>query len=339
MLKGVAIKLIITDDYQICCLAPDETDNCISKNFIHVACQMYSLESVMIAATVYTVIITLLNIISIIFNTRQTGGPVKIIINARGVVNILYSFYLIIILAMNTYYDENLLIYESQWRNSIFCIMAFVIVLNFYFVSMFLALFLSFGRLMVVLYPLYSKFRVKTIVSERLLFGVCTLGFFSLSVVSIMKLTNWKTPSIFCFPFIDPHYSSLGIRLFIIVFLFIKSSAIVLMSVMYTCMIQNIRKSNENMQIFNQRRIFPVVIQVIILIISNFITWIVPTVIYLVCLFLKYYPKDTLAWITVTIVPIKCIIDPIIFILVAPRKNRNKHKTIQKDNACCQTFI
>ena len=236
---------------------------------------------------------------------------------------------------MNTYYDENLLIYESQWRNSIFCIMAFVIVLNFYFVSMFLALFLSFGRLMVVSHPLYSKFRVKTIVSQRLLFGVCTLGFFSLSMVFIMKLTNWKTPSIFCFPFIDPHYSSLGIRLFTIVFLFIKSSAIVLMTVMYTCMIQNIKKPNENMQIFNQRRIFPVVIQVIILIMSNFITWIVPTVIYLVCLFLKYYPKDTLAWITVTIVPIKCIIDPIIFILVAPRKNRNKHKTIQKDNACC----
>ena len=195
---------------------------------------------------------------------------------------------------------------------------------------MFLALFLSFGRLMVVLYPLYSKFRVKTIVSQRLLFGVCTLGFFSLSVGFIMKLTKWKTPSIFCLPFIDPHYSSLGIRLFTIVFLFIKSSAIVLMTIMYTCMIQNIKKPNENMQIFNQRRIFPVVIQVIILIISNFITWIVPTVIYLVCLFLKYHPKDTLAWTTVTIFPIKCIIDPIIFILVAPRKNRNKHKAIQE---------
>ena len=154
-----------------------------------------------------------------------------------------------------------------------------------------------------------------------------------------MKLTNWKTLSIFCLPFIDPHYSSLGIRLFTIVFLFIKSSAIVLMTVMYTCMIQNIKKPKENMQIFNQRRIFPVVIQVIILIISNFITWIVPTVIYLVCLLLKYYPKDTLAWITVIIVPIKCIIDPIIFILVAPRKNRNKHKAIQKDNSCSQTVI
>ena len=179
MFKGLAIKLVITDNYQICCLALDEVDNCISKNFIHATCQMYSLESVMVTATVYAVIITLLNIISIILNTRQTGGPVKIIVNAHGVVNILYSFYLIIILAMNTYYEENLLIHESEWRNSIFCIVAFVIILNFYFVSMFLALFLSFGRLMVVLYPLYSKFRVKTIVSQRLLFGVCTLGFFS----------------------------------------------------------------------------------------------------------------------------------------------------------------
>ena len=339
MFKGLDIKLVITDNYQIYCLAPDEVDNCISKNFIHAACQMYSLESVMVAATVYAVIITLLNIISINLNTRQTGGPVKIIVNAHGVVNILYSFYLIIMLAMNTYYEENLLIHESQWRNSIFCIVAFVIILNFYFVSMFWALFLSFGRLMVVLYPLYSKFRVKSIVSERLLFGVCTLGFFSLSVGFIMKLTNWKTPSIFCLPFIDPHYSSLGIILFTTVFLFIKSSAIVRMTVMYTNMIQNIKKSNENMQIFNQRRIFPVVIRVIILIISNFITAIVPTVIYLVCLLLKYYPKDTLAWITVTIVPIKCIIDPIIFILVAPRKDRNKHKIIQKDNSCSQTVI
>ena len=154
LFNGLAIKMIITDSYKICCLVSDETDNCISKNFIHATCQMYSFESVMIAATVCAVIIILLNIISIILNSRKTGGPVKIIVNAHGVVNILYSSYLMIIFAMNTYYDKTLLIHESQWRSSIFCIMAFVIVLKFYFVSIFLALFLAFGRLMAVLYPL-----------------------------------------------------------------------------------------------------------------------------------------------------------------------------------------
>ena len=87
------------------------------------------------------------------------------------------------------------------------------------------------------------------------------------------------------------------------------------------------------MQVFNQRRIFPVVIQVTSLIISNFITWIVPTVIYLVCLILEYYPKDTLAWITVIIVPLKCIVDPIIFITVTPKKKRSKH------NFCSWTVV
>ena len=87
------------------------------------------------------------------------------------------------------------------------------------------------------------------------------------------------------------------------------------------------------MQVSSQRDIFPVVIQVTILIISNLITWIVPSTIYTVCLFLKYYPKDTLTWITVTIVPFKCIVDPIIFITVTPKKKRKKH------NSCSWTVV
>ena len=305
MFDGLVSKLIITDNYKICCLAATKTNNCIARINLHKICNIFIIDSITIAATLYAVIIIVLNIISVILNSRQTDGPVRIIVNAHGVVNILYSYYLIIILAMNTYYDENLLICESERRSSIFCIMAFAIILNFYFLSIFLALILSFGRLMVVLYPLDSRFKVKSFVSQRLLFGVCTLGFFSLTAGLKLKLTNWKTPSVLCSPFIDPHGSSLGIRLIAIVLLFFKMSAIVLTTLMYTCMVKNIKKANENMQVSNQRDIFSIVIQATILIISNFISWIVPSAIYTVCLFLKYYPKDTLTWITVTIVPFK----------------------------------
>ena len=202
---------------------------------------------------------------------------------------------------MDTYYIENILIHESEWRGSIFCIIAFSIILNFHFVSIFLALFLSFGRLMVVLYLLDSKFKVKHFVSQRLLFVVCTLGFLSVSAGLVLKFTNWKTPSILCSPFIDPSSSSLAVRLIASVLLFSQTSAILFMTGMYTCMVQNIEKSNKTMQISSQSDTFPVVTQVVTLIVSNSITWIVPTTIYLVCLFLNYYPKDTLAWITVTI--------------------------------------
>ena len=328
MFDGLSSKLIITDNYKICCLTSGETNNCIIKINFHKACHIFIMDSVIIAATVSVFIIIVLNIISIILNSNYTDGPVKIIVNAHGVVNIMYSFYLIIILAMDTYYHENILIYESQWRSSVFCTVAFAIVLNFYFVSIFLTLILSFGRLMIVLYPLDSKFIVKTFVSQRLLFGVCALGFLSLSAGVIVKLTKWKTPSILCSPFIDAHGSSLGTRVITAVLLFIKISAFLFMTGMYTCMIQNIKRPKENMQISNQRDTFPIVIQVVSLIISNFI-WIVPSVIYILCLFLKYYPKDTLAWITMTIVPIKCIMDPIIFIIVTPKQNRNKHKTVE----------
>ena len=140
------------------------------------------MDSVIIAATVYTLIIIAVNIISVVLNLKQTGGPVKIIVNGHCLISIFYSSYLIIILAMDTYYDDTLLISESQWRSSIWCIMAFAIVLIFYFVSVFLGLFLSFGRLMVVLYPLHSKFKVKNFVSKSVLFGMCTLGFMSVSV-------------------------------------------------------------------------------------------------------------------------------------------------------------
>ena len=241
MFDGLVSKLIITGNYKICCLAATKTNNCIARINLHKVCDIFIIDSISIATTLYAVIIIVLNIISVILNSRQTDGPVRIIVNAHGVVNLLYSYYLIIILAMNTYYDENLLIYESEWKSSIFCIVAFAIVLNFYFLSIFLALILSFGRLMVVLYPLDSKFKVKSFVSQRLIFGVCTLGFLSLTVGLKLKLINWKTPSIICSPFIDPHGSSLGIRLIAIVLLFIKISAIVLITVMYTCMVKTLK--------------------------------------------------------------------------------------------------
>ena len=323
MFNHLASKLLITDDYKICCLASGKTGNCISKEYLHEVCHKYIFDSVIIVATVHAIIIILLNVISVILNSRQTEGPVKMIVNAHCIVKMLYSSYLIIILAMDTYYDDTLLIHESQWRNSIFCVMAFAIVLIFYFISIFLALFLSFGRLMVVLHPLDSKFRVKNFVFRRVLFGEFTLGIFSVSAGLKLKLINWPMPSILCSPFIDPSGSSLVIRLTTVGLLFMSSLAILFMISIYSYLIQNITRPHENMQISSQRDTFPVVIQVFSLIISNVISLIISTVIYLVCLFFNFYPKDTLTWTTVTIVPIKCIMDPIIFIIVTPRRNRN----------------
>ena len=330
MFVGLDNKLILTNNYKICCLAYGKTVNCISKKYLNEACHTQILDSEIIAASVHVLIIIVLNIFSIFLNSRQKDGPLKIIIDANGVINTWCSFYLIVILGMDTYYGDSFLIYESQWRSSIFCVAAFVIILNYHFVSIYLALLLSFGRLMVVLYPLGSKFKVKHFVSQRLIIGVSTLGFLSVSAGWKLKFSDWKSPSILCLPFIDPHSTSLVVKLLTVVLLFIKISSVLSIIGMYTYMVQHIKRVNKIIQITSQRDTFPVVIQVISLTVSYFISWIVPSAVYLVCLFLKFYPKDTLGWITVTIVPIKCIMDPIIFIIVARRKNRNKREGVHE---------
>ena len=124
-------------------------------------------------------------------------------------IDLTWGIYLLLLMISDFIFKSNFVIHESLWKSSFICFFLFSINLNFNFLSPLLSSFMSFSRLMVVMYPLDSNLKNSKFVLKSciLMYGLATTlmtGF----VITFRHVYS-SVPFRLCSPFIDPAHSNM----------------------------------------------------------------------------------------------------------------------------------
>ena len=334
IVKDLSIPSLLifeTNDFRWCCLKPTST-KCTSPKPWFMSCK-YLLLNTAIQLTFYhiSILILVFNIISLllllVLNFRNDKDiPFNSIIRSVNLSDISYCISLGILLAADLYYKGDYIVKDKEWRSGILCFVTLMVNLNFNLLSPLLLLFMSVTRLMVVLHPLNSSFKEAKYLS-RYLISIMTASFLTSILITILVRLFYKhIPTQLCSPFIDPTNSVIFTQLLTWVFAFIQVSSSLFICVIYSLLMKELRDSREKLKQArsNVQSNAPLIIQLIIVCTSNIMCWIPSNIIYLTAMFLDSYPVEMIIWTTIAVVPINCIINPIVFIVSNLKKMKTK---------------
>ena len=175
------IKLIITQSYHICCIAPSQTV-CGAYQPWYISCSDILPNFIMkIFFVIVSVLIIVLNTVSIILHipTSELNKEFMVTVISININELLCATYLCFLWIVDIIFQGTFSVKEQWWRTSYLCVATFTIVLWFTFLTQSLLLFLSLSRMLVVLYPIDSKLKnVKFVLKVLVSIYVTTLIFF-----------------------------------------------------------------------------------------------------------------------------------------------------------------
>ena len=144
---------------------------------------------------------------------------------------------------VHVYYGKYFIIKEYIWIKSIICSIVYTFTLIFNLCLPLLLWLLAFARLMVILYPIESKFRSRTFVLKQIIFPLCILTLFSVGI-ALHSQTNGYINNKLCSPFIDPTQSQAKVLTFFVsVF---HTIIIVSMSLIYLILFVKLKELQSN---------------------------------------------------------------------------------------------
>ncbi len=232
------------------------------------------------------------------------------------------SLLLFILWHTDSQYQSAFVFSERQWRTHPSCFGIFGIAVNFGFLSPLLCSFLSLCRLMVVLFPIASRFSrtrfvVKCIGTLFLSILAC-----SVSVTVLLKLNSGKAPFSLCFPLVDPTDSNTIISVLIWITTSVHFLTIPASVTMYCALIISLKKSQRKLQQTTSKKksSSAIIVQIVLLTACCVICWIPSGIVFLVVMFMKQFSLQMVTWVTVAVVPLNSCVTPVIFMGLCVRK-------------------
>ena len=326
--KGLKLKVLLTDDYHMCCLLSAKAlctahipwyDSCSGMlTNIYIRWCFYSISSLVIFLNIMTFTIQ-----RITFNKEENNsGAFQTTSDANSLLCIIYGSYILTMSLIDLKYGTVFTLFENQWRSGITCFFEFAVVLNFNVFSPLITTFLCLSRLMVVVHPLTTKFKNKNFVLKNLIW----LLLFSVTMASATSIAIFKIyssiPYVLCHPFIDPSGSVLLVKITTWIVVTLQTVLCVVNVILSLKLLKETKISQKAVQksVKKSNRAIFMTIQIMILMASNVLTWIPSGVIYLALLNLNKYPIEIVAWTIILITTINPVINPLVFIATTVKK-------------------
>ena len=272
-------------------------------------------------------IISIFNIILMVENlyfckiqTTQSVFTVNAL--SLNVIDTLHGLYIFYLFSVDLYYGETFGFHQIQWRSSHVCFLGFSIALYLTLLSLILSCFVALGRLMIVCFPMDTKFKTKTFVIKCIFtFTIITI-FVVASITIAMQSIYKQVPFGFCTPFVDPTKSILLLKLiswFVICYQFFAVFFILVVYILTFILIQKSREAVAK-QLHNKQPNLSLLIKLITISISCFICWVPSSTVYLATWILEKYPIDIIIWTAIAITPFNSIMNPLISLIGTARR-------------------
>ena len=263
--------------------------------------------------------ISIFNIILIIQNLYFQRAESVSTVNALSinVIDTLHGFYILYLFSVDLYYGETFGLYQIQWRSSHLCFVGFSIALNLTLLSPILSCFLAMQRLMIVCFPLDTKFKAKEFII-RCIFTFTIITIFVVSSITIAMQSNYKQiPFGFCSPFVDPTKSIFILKIiswFVILYQLFAVLFILVACLLIFILIQRSKEAVAK-QLSSKQPNLSLLIHLITISISCFICWVPSSIVYIITWIPEKYPIDIIIWTAIAITPINSIVNPLVSLI------------------------
>ena len=321
--QRVLFKVFLTDDYYVCCLT-SSIHICTSPITWHFSCSdiLHNVPLKIIFGTI-SILTCILNSMSIWLHgfTKEREKTFAVIVVFLNLNDFLCGIYLGIIWTMDRRLEGIYFVRDKWWRSSYECYTAFIAVLWLNLLSQLLLISLATSRLMVVIYPMKTKFRRKNFVLK-----LCIVLFILTFVLCGIILLLYDTfegilPSRLCLPFIDPIGSMISK---VVTWLIATTQSIssVLILFLHVLLFMNIKASQKlflrsrSKEYSNKSILF----QLLSISFSNILCLFPTNSIYIAAMLMTEYPMNLIMWAMVTSLPINSIVNPLIFCTVLIQK-------------------
>ncbi len=242
---------------------------------------------------------------------KKRAWPYNLIVSSIHVTDILYGVYLLIIWYGDLLYRSTYAINKSTWTNSILCSLAIIVILVFSILSPLLAVYLSLSRFVVVKYPFSWTCKSVKFTYKILLVLVSGVLFCTAVIDTIFQIMCESVMGL-CLPFAHPEYASCPFITFITLFVAVVLVSAVLLVATVHIAICLILKESKQISKGNASNIYNVTLQMILLSVSTTSSWIPSSLIFSISLFLHNPSNELLVWTVVLILPLNCVVNPIV---------------------------
>ena len=256
------------------------------------------------------------------YSKGYSTGPFKMAVISVNVGDISIGIYMIILWISDLSYSGVFALKDSQWVSSSFCFIAFAISLNFNIISPLCLCFLSLERYMVVKYPLDTNFKEVSFIMKWIIIIYTITTSFAICMTFLMKFLYAAVPLYISSPFVDPTNSITLMKAFAWLNAILQLFSIIFILATYTFMVNELMKSQQNIQKQMSKKSSNVslIMHLIIIIGSNILCWVPSSIIYTVSMFMDKYPINMIIQTTEAASPINSIINPIVFITATVKK-------------------
>ena len=315
------VKVIVTDNYFICCNSPSKS-MCTSVNLWFESCKHLLLQSsIRVCAFCNSLFLLFSNSFAVILQkkvniikSKENHGAFQYLAISVDLIDWTWGIYLILLVISDFFFEDNFVIQESLWKSSIVCFFSFSINLNFNILSPLLSIFISFSRLMVVLYPLNSNFKKRKFVLKCCILMYILAATFVTGYTITFRHVYSSVPFRLCSPFIDPTNSNIMLRTATFVVVCLQFIVYILNIVFSSKIILELKRS-----VGQKHSIASLLTQFSILTVSNTICWIPSGVIFLICMFTDEFSITMVAWVVIAVTSVHSVTNSILFIVATAR--------------------
>ena len=333
----VHVRILQTSDFYICCITSHLLACLVSKTW-HMTCSnllpSFSIKFAFVTVSIFVVTLNLLSLWQkyTTISRRPQGKVFNVIVCFINAGDFMYGVYLVIIWIADSFYGKSFVNMHHIWKSGQPCFLAFTFVLLFSFLVPYFLGLLSLARLMVVKYPLHSKFRSCKFVIKYSKGGLITLGIIVLSM-TIYLGSQYKIPNYLCLPFVDPDDNVPEIKFLtgiVAVWQFLVFSFI---AIIYGILVALLMKTEKNDFLQGKRTDKHIIFQLVFLSALNMICFLPSSVIFLTLLQLPKYPIILPFWTTVALVPSNSMVNPLLFTFLSKKRSKSIQKALPTRDA------
>ena len=319
------INFMLTDNYFICCKAPSKS-MCTSIKLWFESCKHLFLQrSISVCAFFYSFFLIFSNVFATVLQmkshtmSKENYGAFQYVVISVNLIHLTWGIYLLLLVISDFVFGDSFVLQETLWKSSFVCFFSFGVNLNFNILSPLLSSLMSFSRLMVVTYPIDSRFKKRKFVLK-----CCILVYgFSITLVTNYIITfTHMYPSVsfrLCSPFIDPTHSNIMLR--------VATCAVVCLhfvvyffNTLFNSKIILKLKSLPGTKL----KVTAVLKQLSILTVSTILCWIPSGIIFLICMFIDEFSITMVVWVVITMPSVHSVTNSILFIATTARKQQTK---------------
>ncbi len=316
-LSNIAEAAIKTTDFHLCCLSPSKS-HCTAVIPWYISCtNIFQQRSMRIICLVAPLVILVLNNMSILAHTcnKVARKPFAAFVVANNLNNIVLCFHYGIIVGADVSFDGLFVVKEKWWRSGIVCFLAFQLYVFYSLFDQLDQVSLSLSRLMVVIYPMHTKFKRCSFVIKICLVMLLSIFVLSLFATIIVALLERTVPTGLCLPFLDPTNSVTVIKILTSLTVFSQSSVCSAILALHTLLVYNLLQSQisvETLTLSKKSKNAPLFAQLVALTMSSMVCWIPVNIAQVTAMNVPRHPTKLVVWMTITVAPLNSVVYPLV---------------------------